>query len=94
MSIAYSVLEIFAILEICGKMDSEARMADSLANRLNQRHAAQQHAQQTEQDKINFQQWVNAFISDNARPEYDRMMANLKQKVEEVNAGLHDLPHF
>jgi len=69
-------------------------MADSLADRLNQRNAAQRHAEQTAQDKINFQQRVNAFISDNARPEYDRMMAALKEKIEKVNAELRDLPHF
>jgi hypothetical protein len=72
----------------------EVQMADSLADRLNQKQAAQRHAEQTEQDKIDFQQRVNAFISDNARPEYDRMMATLKEKTETVNAELRDLPHF
>jgi hypothetical protein len=75
-------------------LNLEVQMADSLADRLNQRHAAQRHAEQTAQDKINFQQRVNAFISDNARPEYDRMMATLKEKIEKVNAELGDLPHF
>lgn len=69
-------------------------MADSLADRLNQKLATQRQAEQTEQDKVEFQQRVNAYISDNARPEYDRMMASLKQRVEEVNAGLGDLPKF
>jgi hypothetical protein len=72
----------------------EVSMADSLADRLNQRQAARRHAEQTEQDKINYQQRVNAFLSDNARPEYERMMTNLKKRVEDVNAGLRDLPHF
>ncbi len=56
-------------------------MADSLADRLNQKHAAQRQAEQKEQDKEGFQQRVNAYISNNARPEYDRMMTNLKQRV-------------
>jgi hypothetical protein len=69
-------------------------MADSLADRLNQKLTTQRQAEQTEKDKVEFQQRVNAYISDNARPEYDRMMASLKQRVEEVNAGLGDLPKF
>jgi hypothetical protein len=69
-------------------------MADSLADRLNQKHAAQHQAEQTEQDKADFQQRINAYISDNARPEYDRMMASLQQRVDAVNAELGDLPKF
>jgi hypothetical protein len=69
-------------------------MSDSLAERLNQKHAFRRQVLQTEQDKINFQRRVDTFISDNARPEYDRMMASLKQRVEEVNAALRDLPPF
>lgn len=69
-------------------------MPDSLADRLNQRQQQRQQAEQNQADKAAFQNRVNEFISDHARPEYDRMMVSLEQRVAQVNAGLQGLPPF
>ncbi len=37
---------------------------------------------------------VNAFISDNAKPEYDQLQVLIKGRIDEVNPNLGDLPQF
>ena len=69
-------------------------MPDSLADRLTRKQYQQHQVALAQQDTLEFQRRVNAFISDNARPEYDRMMASLKQRIDEVNADLRDLTPF
>jgi hypothetical protein len=69
-------------------------MPDSLADRLNRRSEQQRQKEHSQADAIEFQNRVNAYISDNARPEYDRMMSRLKERVDEVNSSLSDLPIF
>jgi hypothetical protein len=69
-------------------------MSDPLADRLNRKQDQRRQAEQSQQDRLEFQRRVNAFISENARPQYDRMMASLEQRVDQVNVGLRDLPHF
>jgi hypothetical protein len=69
-------------------------MSDSLADRL--KRLSQQHAQMQrgETDARNFQQKVNAFISDHSRPEYERLLAVIAKRVGEVNPEIGDLPKF
>jgi hypothetical protein len=69
-------------------------MPDSLANRLNRRSEQQRQQERSQTDAIEFQNRVNAYISENARPEYDKMMGQLKEQVDEVNSSLSDLPAF
>ncbi len=69
-------------------------MTDNLANRL--KALAQEHARgkQAEVDQHKFQEQVNAFISDHARPEYDNLIRLLKERAEQMNSSLADLPKF
>jgi hypothetical protein len=69
-------------------------MADSLADRLNRRSEEQRRLERSQQEATEFQNRINAFISDNARVEYDRMTVSLKQQIDGVNAKLHNLPAF
>ncbi|HET9183640.1 MAG TPA: hypothetical protein VFP59_16010 [Candidatus Angelobacter sp.] len=69
-------------------------MSDQLADRL--KRLAEQHArgQEAEQDQIDFQKRVNSFISDHARPEYDRLLGLIQNRVKELNPQIGDLPPF
>ncbi|MGA2336745.1 MAG: hypothetical protein ABSG08_15365 [Terriglobales bacterium] len=69
-------------------------MTDPLADRLKKLATHQQQTLKAEKDVQEFQRRVNDFISDRARPEYDRMLTLLKKRIEEVNPALGDLPPF
>src|ERR1700721_724147 len=63
----------------------EQAMPDSLADRLNRRSEQQRQQERSQTDAIEFQNRVNTYISENARPEYDKMMGRLKRRAEEGN---------
>ena len=65
-----------------------------LANRLKKMAEQEAKGRQAEKDQQNFQQRVNNYISDNARPEYERLLATLKRKIDEVNPRMDALPKF
>ncbi|MBZ5689252.1 MAG: hypothetical protein LAP86_29970 [Acidobacteriia bacterium] len=69
-------------------------MADPLADRLKKLAAQKEQGVRAEKNAIEFQQRVNNFISDNARPEYDRLLALLQKRIDAVNPALGDLPKF
>lgn len=69
-------------------------MSDPLAERLKKLAAQQEQGKKAERDVQEFQQRVNAFISDKARPEYERLLGLLQQRIAEVNPSLGDLPRF
>lgn len=69
-------------------------MSDHLADRLKQ--LSQQHAkeQQEQRESANFQERVNKFISDQSRPEFERLLIIIKARVEQLNPNIGDLPQF
>jgi hypothetical protein len=69
-------------------------MSDSLADRL--KRLSQQHAQiqRGETDVRNFQEKVNAFVSEHSRREYERLLAVITKRAGEVNPEIGDLPKF
>lgn len=69
-------------------------MSDPLAERirkLSEQHAKDRHA---EADARSFQDKVNTFISDRSRPEYDRLLTIIKNRINEINPKIGDLPKF
>jgi hypothetical protein len=69
-------------------------MSDSLADRLKRLAEQQAKGLEAEKDQRDFQDRVNKFISDNARPEYERLLGLIKSRVEELNPQIGDLPQF
>lgn len=69
-------------------------MSESLADRLKRLSQQQSNEQHAELETKKFQESVNAFISDQSRPEYDRLLTIIKKRVEEVNPEIGDLPQF
>jgi len=69
-------------------------MADNLADRLRQKAEEQHKAEQAQHDKNAFQQKVNAFITENARPEYEKFAEQLRKKIDEINPHIGDLPKY
>jgi hypothetical protein len=69
-------------------------MPDSLAERLKKLAEQQAKGQAAEHEVRSLQERVNAFISDNARPEYDRLQLQLQKRINEVNPDIGDLPPF
>ena len=69
-------------------------MPDNLADRL--RNLANVHTQgkQAEVNRQKFQEQVNTFISDKARPEYENLVRLLKERAEQMNSQIGDLPKF
>lgn len=69
-------------------------MSDSLADRL--KRLSRQHAQEerADSDARDFQERVNAFITEQSRPEYERLLAVIKKRVQDVNHQIGDLPQF
>jgi len=70
-------------------------MADSLAERLRKIAEQERSEQHKNQQSEALQEQINKFISDNAKPEYDRLLALINQRVSEINPILgSDLPPF
>ena len=69
-------------------------MSDSLADRLKRKLEQQARGQQEEQSVRGLQERANAFISDNARPEYERLQSQLQTQIELVNPSIGQLPPF
>lgn len=69
-------------------------MSDSLAERLKKMAEKQSHSETAHEKVKAFQEQVNAYISEHARPEYDRLLAQLRTLVEQVNPSIGDLPKF
>lgn len=69
-------------------------MSDNLADRL--KHLAQDHARgkQAEIDQQKLMERVVTFISDNAQGEYDNFIRLLKERAEQMNSSIGDLPKF
>lgn len=65
-------------------------LADRLKEMARQQEAriAGEHAVEVTQERI------NEFISRNARPEFDRLLRVVGDKISEVNPALDNLPHF
>ncbi len=69
-------------------------MSDTLSDRL-KRLAEEKRASETrEQQGRTFQERVNDFITNNARPEYERLVILIQKRIAEVNPALGDLPQF
>jgi hypothetical protein len=69
-------------------------MSESLADRLKRLSQQRSNEQQAELETKKFQERVNAFISDQSRPEYDKLLTIIKKRVEEVNPEIGELPKF
>jgi hypothetical protein len=69
-------------------------MSNPLADRLKRLASEQAREQKTELDTRSFQERVGAFISDNARPEYDKLIAELRKLIDQTNPEIGDLPPF
>lgn len=69
-------------------------MSESLSDRLKRLSEEDAKQQRTEIDATKFQEQVNKFISEHSRPEYDRLLAIIKGRVEEINPEIGDLPKF
>lgn len=69
-------------------------MSDPLAERLKKLSEQHTREQQAEADTRNFQEKINAFISEQSRPEYERLLVVLKNRTGEVNPKIGDLPKF
>jgi len=69
-------------------------MSESLADRLKRLASERTSARDAEQTMREAQQRADAFISDHARPEFEKLLARLKSLVEEVNPTLSDLPKY
>jgi hypothetical protein len=69
-------------------------MSDALADRL-KKLAEQKRTDDTQEQQVrNFQERVNEFIANKARPEYERFLTLIQQRIAEVNPSLGDLPPF
>ena|SRR5690348_2301013 len=69
-------------------------MSDPLAERLkklSEQHTKERHA---EVETRNFQEKVNAFISERSRPEYERLLTVIRTRTEAVNPNIGNLPAF
>jgi len=69
-------------------------MSEPLADRLKRLSQQRSNEQNAELESKKFQERVNAFISDQSRPEYERLLSIIKKRVEEVNPEIGDLPKF
>lgn len=69
-------------------------MPDSLAERLKKLAEQQSLGQAAVRDARSLQEQANAFISDNARPEYEKLLASLRSRIEQVNPDIGSLPPF
>lgn len=69
-------------------------MSDSLAERLRAMSQRQTDAEKAAQDKIAFQERVNAFITEHAGPAYQELLSTVRSKIDEVNPLIGDLPKF
>jgi hypothetical protein len=69
-------------------------MSESLADRLKRLSEQQTREQNAEVETKKFRERVNAFISDQSRPEYDKLLALIRSRVDEVNPQIGDLPAF
>jgi hypothetical protein len=69
-------------------------MSDNLAERLKNLAREQAQGKQVEIDQQKFQERVNTFISDHAREEYDNLIRLLKERAEQMNSNIGDLPKF
>ncbi|MCI0622073.1 MAG: hypothetical protein L0387_10460 [Acidobacteria bacterium] len=69
-------------------------MSDSLADRLKRLSEQHTKGQKAEHEVKDFQNRVNGFIAEQSKPEYDRVLALIRKRVEEVNPDIGDLPKF
>lgn len=69
-------------------------MSESLADRLKRLASQRTSARDAENAVRESQQRANVFISDHARPEFEKFQARLKGLIEEVNPTLSDLPKY
>jgi len=69
-------------------------MSDNLAERPKNLAREQARGQQAEIDQQSFQERVNTFISDHAREEYDNLIRLLKERAEQLNSQIGELPKF
>jgi hypothetical protein len=69
-------------------------MPDNLADRLKNLAAEHARGKQAEVDQQKFIEKVNSFISDHARQEFDNFVRLLKERAEQMNSDLGDLPKF
>ena len=69
-------------------------MSDYLADRLRKLSEQRSKEQQEQRESANFQERVNKFISDESRPEFERLLNIIKTRVQTVNPNIGDLPQF
>jgi len=69
-------------------------MAESLSDRLKRLAAERTLGQQAEKDVRELQRRADAFISDNARPEFEKLHSIIKSLIDDVNPTLTDFPKF
>jgi hypothetical protein len=69
-------------------------MSNSLADRLKRLAAEQNREHQAGQDVKAFQERVNTYISDHARPEYEALLNEIRILVDQVNPDMGDMPPF
>jgi hypothetical protein len=69
-------------------------MADSLADRLKRLADEKEKGKAAEAEVFAVQERVNSFISDNAKPEFVRLQAQIKTRIDEINPQLGELPRF
>jgi hypothetical protein len=69
-------------------------MSESLADRLKRLSQQRSNEQDAELETKKFQERVNTFISDQSRPEYDRLLTTIRNRIEEINPEIGDLPKF
>ena len=69
-------------------------MSNPLADRLKKIAADQAREEKAVTDVRSYQERGNTFISENVRPEYDKLLAQLQRSIDEINPELGDLPPF
>lgn len=69
-------------------------MSESLADRLKRLATKRTFPPDAEQAKTEVQGRLEAFISDHAQPEFEKLQARLQSLVDELNPTLTDLPKY
>jgi hypothetical protein len=76
--------------------DSQANnsMSDNLAERLKNLAQEHEHRTQAKIDQQRSRERADAFVSAHARNEYDNLVRLLKERAEQMNSNIGNLPEF